>query len=264
MSHFVNNLVSERVEIVEKGEGERERERGREWVSEWEEKKRRKRFHFEKKGTRRARARLFHFAADKRHRDCREDCRAIVVGSRVRDRERASKRVMPYSLFAPALRGLWPPVRASQLDSLVVHAAAAYLWLVRCSSRVLISFPLLFSTVFRTRVHVQSLKKKIDGLRGKESNYSSTEMSSLISLKRYLSRWWDIYVKFISNTTIDSARLSLIKLTVLWLKILMFPRHSCELMLRNAFFCADLMQRSCIYFERSCMYFLDARTYIFY
>jgi len=54
---------------------------------------------------------------------------------------------MLYSLFAPALRGLWPPVRASQLDSLVVHAAAAYLWLAP-ETGLSLSLSLSFSPFF--------------------------------------------------------------------------------------------------------------------
>lgn len=42
-------------------------------------------------------------------------CR-VQVGERA---QRASEWVMLYSLFAPALRGLWPPVRASQLELVV-------------------------------------------------------------------------------------------------------------------------------------------------
>ena len=93
--------------------------------------------------------------------DCREDCRAIV-GSRVRDREWASERAgnAVLAVCAGPARGLWPPVRASQLDSLVVHAAVAYPGLPMLTSRLLFSFPFLVFDFPHASSYVRLFEKK--------------------------------------------------------------------------------------------------------
>jgi len=93
-------------------------------------------------------------------------------------------------------------------------------------------------------------------------------MFSFISLKRCPS---PVTYKRNFSRMIDSRQRKIIcwshylYLVLRW-KILMFPwGHSCELMPRNAFFCAGLMQRSCICFdERSRTYFLDTCISIFF
>lgn len=154
MSHSASNLVSERG-VIEKGE-EKEEERVR--VSEMRERGE-KGSTSKKKGTRGARARLFHFAADKRRRDCRERTVAPLLGPGFAiESERAGNAVL--AVCAGPAGSLTARPRLSTRLACCPRCRGLPMARTRLKSGSFLSFPLPFST-FHTRARMRGrLKKK--------------------------------------------------------------------------------------------------------
>lgn len=147
----------------------REKERTAENEREWKEKTRRKRLRFEKK-ERVGRGWDFSTLLGIKGAAIAGRTVALLLGpgfaiESERARERAGTRCLRVAPRVGPARGLWPPVRASQLDSLVVHAAAAYPGLPMAHES---ASSLLSSPVFdfpHASSYVRSFEKKSMGTR---------------------------------------------------------------------------------------------------